>query len=88
VKDGHLDDELHLAEMVSLMGPPPQEFLSRSEECRRYWDAEGKLYFNTHRLLHFLSLSLLFTALASPADQRAYCFRELVRGDAHPGSVA
>ncbi|KAI0467315.1 kinase-like domain-containing protein [Xylaria cf. heliscus] len=40
-KDGFLDDELHLAEMVSLMGPPPRSFLERSENCRKYWDEEG-----------------------------------------------
>ncbi|KAI8722690.1 Protein kinase domain-containing protein [Fusarium sp. LHS14.1] len=39
-KDGHLNDELHLAEMLSLLGPPPKEFLKRSDECRQYWDAE------------------------------------------------
>ncbi|EEU37263.1 uncharacterized protein NECHADRAFT_92250 [Fusarium vanettenii 77-13-4] len=39
-KDGHLNDELHLAEMVSLLGPPPKEFLKRSDKCRLYWDAE------------------------------------------------
>lgn len=42
MKDGHLNDELHLAEMVSLMGPPPKQFLERSEKCRQYWDGEGK----------------------------------------------
>ena len=42
IRDGHLDDELHLAEMVSLMGPPPREFLERSRKCRQYWDAEGR----------------------------------------------
>ncbi|OAG39804.1 hypothetical protein AYO21_05869 [Fonsecaea monophora] len=41
VKDGHLNDELHFAEMVSLMGPPPKEFLHRSDRCRQYWDSEG-----------------------------------------------
>ncbi|KAL6709058.1 hypothetical protein ACN47E_002185 [Coniothyrium glycines] len=35
------NDEQHLAEMVSLLGPPPKEFLGRSEECRKYWDADG-----------------------------------------------
>ncbi|GAB7351810.1 hypothetical protein MBLNU459_g2378t2 [Dothideomycetes sp. NU459] len=30
VKDGHLNDEQHLAEMVSLLGPPPKKFLERS----------------------------------------------------------
>ncbi len=42
VKDGHLDDEQHLAEMVSLMGPPPKKFLELSDKCCQYWDAEGR----------------------------------------------
>jgi hypothetical protein len=45
-KDGHLNDELHLAEMVSLMGPPPESFLERSEKCCQYWDAEGQRFHN------------------------------------------
>ncbi|KAI7264374.1 protein kinase [Hortaea werneckii] len=40
-RDGHLDDEVHFAQMVSLMGPPPKQFLDRSDRCRKYWDAEG-----------------------------------------------
>lgn len=42
VKDGHFNDELHFAQMISLMGPPPKEFLERSNRCRKYWDAEGE----------------------------------------------
>ncbi|KAH7237314.1 kinase-like domain-containing protein [Fusarium solani] len=34
-KDGHLNDEMHLAEMVSLLRSPPKEFLERSDKCRR-----------------------------------------------------
>ncbi|KEQ94221.1 hypothetical protein AUEXF2481DRAFT_47411 [Aureobasidium subglaciale EXF-2481] len=41
VKDGHLDDEQHLAEVVSLLGPPPKKFLKMSERCSQYWDKEG-----------------------------------------------
>jgi serine/threonine protein kinase len=41
VKDGHLDDEQHLAEMVSLLGPPPKRFLKMSDKCSQYWDQEG-----------------------------------------------
>lgn len=41
-KNGLLDDEQHLAEMVSLMGPPPKSFLERSEKSRQYWDSDGK----------------------------------------------
>ncbi|KAJ5929291.1 hypothetical protein N7454_007139 [Penicillium verhagenii] len=37
-KEGILNDEQHLAEMVSLMGPPPPEFLRRSAKSLRYWD--------------------------------------------------
>ncbi|PYI04299.1 kinase domain-containing protein [Aspergillus sclerotiicarbonarius CBS 121057] len=39
--NGVLNDEQHLAEMVSLMGPPPAEFLSKSQNCSRYWDDKG-----------------------------------------------
>ncbi|KAG6007508.1 hypothetical protein E4U21_005977 [Claviceps maximensis] len=41
VKDGALNDELHLAEMVSLMGPPPVRFLERCRNYQRYWDTKG-----------------------------------------------
>ncbi|KAL7938035.1 protein kinase [Trichoderma chlorosporum] len=40
-KDGILDDEQHLAEMVSLMGNPPPEFLRRSSICSRFFDDAG-----------------------------------------------
>lgn len=39
--EGEHDDERHLAEMVSVMGPPPKAFLERSEKCQKYWDTEG-----------------------------------------------
>jgi hypothetical protein len=40
-KNRVLDDEQHLAEMVSLLGPPPPEFLKRSYKCSQYWDSQG-----------------------------------------------
>lgn len=40
-KDGIVNDEQHLAEMVSLMGPPPPEFLQRSAKAAIYWDSKG-----------------------------------------------
>jgi hypothetical protein len=42
-KDGCLNDEQHLAEMVSLLGPPPKAFLARSKKCSQYWDSDGKI---------------------------------------------
>ncbi|KAF2210308.1 hypothetical protein CERZMDRAFT_99372 [Cercospora zeae-maydis SCOH1-5] len=39
--DGHLNDEVHFAQMISLLGPPPKPFLERSIQCRKYWDSEG-----------------------------------------------
>ncbi|PYI28526.1 CMGC/CLK protein kinase [Aspergillus indologenus CBS 114.80] len=39
--NGFLNDEQHLAEMVSLMGPPPPEFLSKAQNCHKYWDGKG-----------------------------------------------
>ncbi|CRG91820.1 hypothetical protein PISL3812_08874 [Talaromyces islandicus] len=38
-----LDEERHLAEMVSLLGPPPAEFLIRSPKYFKYWDDKGEL---------------------------------------------
>ncbi|RAL04888.1 kinase-like protein [Aspergillus ibericus CBS 121593] len=32
-QNGSLSDEQHLAEIVSLMGPPPPEFLKRNQKC-------------------------------------------------------
>ena len=52
VKGGSLNDEQHLAEMVSLMGPPPREFLERSEKCGQYWDSEGE-FLRIYRFLSF-----------------------------------
>lgn len=40
-QNGSLSDEQHLAEMISLMGPPPPEFLKRSEKCQTFWDSNG-----------------------------------------------
>lgn len=44
-KLGALNNEQHLAEMVSLIGPPPLEFLQRSPNCHIYWDERGVHYF-------------------------------------------
>ncbi|KAI1182592.1 kinase-like domain-containing protein [Nemania serpens] len=41
-EDRLMEDEQHLAQMVSLMGPPPKHFLERSPKCRKYWDEDGK----------------------------------------------
>ncbi|OGM47401.1 protein kinase [Aspergillus bombycis] len=40
-REGKLYDEQHLAEMVSLMGPPPPEFLRRSKRSGQFWDEQG-----------------------------------------------
>ncbi|RJE18249.1 CMGC protein kinase [Aspergillus sclerotialis] len=40
--DNKLDDGHHLAEMISILGEPPLEFLSRSEKSRQFWDVNGK----------------------------------------------
>ncbi|KAH7364226.1 kinase domain-containing protein [Rhexocercosporidium sp. MPI-PUGE-AT-0058] len=37
----HSDAQL-LAEIASVLGPPPKEFLERSQDSLKYWDAEGK----------------------------------------------
>ncbi|KAJ9253104.1 hypothetical protein DTO207G8_4405 [Paecilomyces variotii] len=40
-RNGLLSNEEHLAEMVSLLGPPPADFLQRSERSWRYFDDRG-----------------------------------------------
>lgn len=40
--EGVFDYAYHLAGMVAIMGPPPVEFLKRSEISKEFWDADGK----------------------------------------------
>lgn len=37
-----LNDAHHLAAMTALLGPPPREFLERSEETSKYWSEDGE----------------------------------------------
>lgn len=41
-EDEFLNNAHHLAAMVALLGPPPQEFLKRSQESLKYWDENGQ----------------------------------------------
>lgn len=43
--------------MVSIMGPPPPDFLERSEKSQLFWDTAGDDR-PSFRLLHILSVSL------------------------------
>ncbi|KAL4791057.1 kinase-like domain-containing protein [Aspergillus venezuelensis] len=45
-KDRILNDEQHLAEIISLKGPPPAEFIQRSEKCSQYWDKDDSHHSN------------------------------------------
>ncbi|KAI1347028.1 kinase-like protein [Xylaria sp. FL0043] len=36
------NDIYHLAAMTALLGPPPPEFLKRSEKAAKYWDKDGQ----------------------------------------------
>lgn len=36
--------------MTALLGPPPPEFLSRSEETSKYWGSDGR-YHSTDEML-------------------------------------
>ncbi|RDW83586.1 putative protein kinase [Aspergillus mulundensis] len=38
-------DEAHLAQIISLLGPPPRDLLSRGTETSRYFDAQGQFRF-------------------------------------------
>ncbi|KAL1878039.1 hypothetical protein VTK73DRAFT_8263 [Phialemonium thermophilum] len=37
-----LNDAHHLAAMTALLGPPPPDFLKRSDETRKYWTEDGE----------------------------------------------
>lgn len=39
---GEYDEMHHLAEMIAILGPPPLDFLKRSERSLRYWDETGQ----------------------------------------------
>ncbi|KAJ1710668.1 prp4 [Aspergillus flavus] len=41
-RDGIFDDGVHVAELVALLGPPPQEFLQKRELSSVFWDESGK----------------------------------------------
>ncbi|KAM3416881.1 hypothetical protein BST61_g8469 [Cercospora zeina] len=38
---GRYSEAHHLAQMVAILGPPPQDFLRRSSKCEKYWDQNG-----------------------------------------------
>lgn len=40
--DEPVDKESYLAEIVSLLGPPPAELLTKSAISSQYWDAKGQ----------------------------------------------
>jgi hypothetical protein len=40
--ENDIDHAQRFAEMISLLGPPPLEFLRRSEESLKFWDENGK----------------------------------------------
>ncbi|KAK3649216.1 hypothetical protein LTR56_007056 [Elasticomyces elasticus] len=40
-QNGEYSVQHHLAQMVAVMGPPPLDFLNRSERSWKYWDRDG-----------------------------------------------
>ncbi|KAK4983622.1 hypothetical protein LTR50_007105 [Elasticomyces elasticus] len=60
------NDGYHLAEMVALLGPPPLDFLRKSENSLQYWDKNG---------LYDLSLSTRISASNGREDlvTRNFC---------------
>ncbi|EFY93180.1 protein kinase-like protein [Metarhizium acridum CQMa 102] len=56
------NDACHLAAMTAILGPPPLEFLRRSEETGKYWDKDGnwkgQVRLPTERTLESLATAL------------------------------
>ncbi|KAE8138748.1 kinase-like domain-containing protein [Aspergillus pseudotamarii] len=42
IRDGIFDDGVHIAELVALLGPPPREFLEKSDLSWVFWDESGQ----------------------------------------------
>ncbi|QSS62233.1 protein kinase [Histoplasma capsulatum] len=42
VEDG-IQEVIRIAEMIAIMGPPPKEYLERSEGCKVFWDENAML---------------------------------------------
>lgn len=58
------------------MGPPPKQFLERSELCGKYWDAEGEIFqFGSHKLTIDLTTSGNWVA-ATPIPEQTLETRE------------
>ncbi|KAH7176296.1 kinase-like domain-containing protein [Dactylonectria macrodidyma] len=72
VKDRVLNDEQHLAEMVSLMGPRPPSFIQRSKECQKYWGDEGHWIASTP--IPDQSLSMREVQLEGPEHEKLVAF--------------
>lgn len=48
-----LNDAHHLAAMTALLGPPPPEFLKKSEETKKYWTEDGELIAKENHMFCF-----------------------------------
>ena len=51
--------EMHLAQMIAVLGPPPREFLARGTRTSTYFDVNGKysLVFRTQTSLFYIRRS-------------------------------
>jgi serine/threonine-protein kinase SRPK3 len=52
--------------MIAILGPPPADFLDRSENCLRYWDSNGLWE-------HFFSTSMTATMGMEPSAADIFC---------------
>ncbi|TLD28868.1 hypothetical protein PspLS_03890 [Pyricularia sp. CBS 133598] len=55
--------------MVSLLAPPPKEFLELSDKCRQYWDSEGMFEVLKYTSSLELTCSCNWIAATSIPDQ-------------------
>lgn len=67
-----LNDEQHLAEMISIVGPPPPEFLKRSKRCLQFWDEKGMM------LISYDWVILTFLHLYRRQLERLYTYTRTV----------
>ena len=71
VEDQDHDDLMHVANLVALLGPPPEKFLKRSAKTKKYWNSEGQCLFGFTHLslaLHYI-MRLCLLSYPPPCSQ-------------------
>jgi len=82
--DKALNEAHHLANMISILGPPPLAFQERSRKSRIYWDENGKvnkLYIPSGDPNSYLSLGNWRSVIPIPVGRTLESLETSLEGD-------